>query len=169
MSGNDESDENNETEDAIFNPYTFTELNSVVDHTPVRKNKKIKVRPLLTHDIAGNAQLIRELSKRTGYSRKSLDKVVRALRDIFEDAILYGYDIRIKDLFTLHHTIIPARRGVNAYKTRINPTGESVWEDFPETIKSTIRLSVALRNLNRTKNKKKHEEKLRKENEDNEI
>jgi nucleoid DNA-binding protein len=122
------------------------------------KAKKHKRRLLLTKPINGIDEFITALSKRTGYSKGSLRLVVESIRQIFEDAIRDGIRVEITDLLVLYHQKLPARKGVNAYKTRMNKDHSVVWEEFEESQRSVLRLSNKLRDLSKLKFKERLKE-----------
>ena len=116
----------------------------------------------LLKPIEGKRDLIREIGRRTGYTHRSLKVILDTISDIMEDAVYQEYDIVVPDIFVLKYHTIKPYRGVNAYKTRMNPTKEIIYEDYPEGRRVVFHLSLKLRKLA----KEIYDKKRKKENSD---
>ena len=113
-------------------------------------------RRLLVKEIKGRHDLLRELSKRTGYSMVALNVVLNALIEIFYDAVLEGIPIMIRGWVSLSHHRVKGYEGVNAYKTRMS--GSIVRETFGDSQRSIIKLAGNLRELGKGRFKERLEE-----------
>lgn len=140
-----EINENNEQEEYVEVPLDDSDF-------------KPKRRRLLTEPIVGRRGLIRELSKRTGFSMKSLNVVIDALIEIFYDAVSDGIPIVITSWLSLYHQRIESYEGVNAYLTRTNPDKKIIRQVFEPSQRSVIRLSKNLRDLSKGKFKERLDE-----------
>lgn len=141
--------ENESQENELPEPYTEVPLDD--------SDFKPKRRRLLTEPLIGIIDFTKELSRRSGYSQKSLRVVLEKMIEIFEDSIDYGLDVEITGFIKLYHQVLPPYNGVNAFKTR--QTGKIVREDFDESQRSVIRLSKELRDRSKKRFKQMKKDK----------
>lgn len=142
--------EDSDNESILLNNYGEV----IIDDTDFKPNLKKR----FFKSITTRPQLAREIARRTGFSMKAIKVIINVIIDIFHEAIDKQLEISIPGLLRLYHQTLPARRGVNAYLSKI--AGETVYQDFPESRRTIIRLAAIQRKNSKQRfyeNKKKKE------------
>ena len=104
---------------------------------------------------------IRELAERAGFTKGDTKIFLRAMQEIFEDAIIQNVSIRIRGFLNLIVKDVKGFKGVNAYKSRVS--GEVVSEEFAPSKRVVITAGINLRDLLREPSKRWSKKKIDRE------